>query len=117
MSKKELPAGERGMRATHPGEAWGVILKEGLRLSVTEAAKRMGVSRQRLHAVMREKGPERVTPNLALRFTRLCGKDDEAAKLWLRMQMGYDLEAAKGELADTLSKIEPASPPKDAVSA
>ncbi len=117
MSKKELPAGARGMRASHPGEAWGIILEEGLRLSVTGASKRMGVSRQRLHAVMREKSPERVTPNLALRFARLCGKDDEAAKLWLRMQMVYDLEAAKRELADVLSGIEPVNPPKGVVSA
>ena len=117
MRKKELPAGERSMRASHPGEAWGVILKEGLHLSITDAAKRMGISRQRLHAVIRENKPERVTPNLALRFTRLCGKDDEAAKLWLRMQMTYDIEAAKGELADILPGIEPASPPTDAVSA
>ena len=57
MSKKELPAGARGMRASHPGEAWSVILKEGLRLSVTETAKRMGISRQRLHAVIRENKP------------------------------------------------------------
>ena len=117
MRKKELPAGARAMRASHPGEAWSVILKEGLRLSVTETAKRMGVSRQRLHAVIRENDPERVTPNLALRFSRLCGKDDETAKLWLRMQMTYDLEAAKGELADVLPGIEPVSPPTDAVSA
>ena len=117
MRKKELSAGVRTMRASHPGEAWVVILKEGLRLSVTDAAKRMGVSRQRLHAVIRENNPERVTPNLALRFTRLCGKDDDAAKLWLRMQMAYDLEAAKRELADVLPGIEPVSPPKDAVSA
>ncbi|MCY4382353.1 MAG: HigA family addiction module antitoxin [Nitrospinae bacterium] len=116
MRKKELTAGARGMRASHPGEAWGAILKEGLGLSVSEAAKRMGISRQRLHAVIREKAPERVTPNLALRFTRLCGKDDEAAKLWLRMQMTYDLEAAKRELTDVLPGIEPASPPKDTVS-
>ena len=31
--------------------------------------------------------------------------------------MAYDLEAAKGELADILPGIEPVSPPKDAVSA
>ncbi len=117
MRKKELPAGVRTVRAPHPGETWSVILKEGLRVSVTEAAKRMGVSRQRLHAVIREKHPERVTPNLALRFTRLCGKDDEAAKLWLRMQMGYDMEAAKRELVDVLPGIEPASPPTGPVSA
>lgn len=117
MRKKELPAGERSMRASHPGEAWVVILKEGLQLSVTEAAKRMGVSRQRLHAVIRGNDPERVTPNLALRFTRLCGKDVEAAKLWLRMQMTYDIEATKVELAEVLPGIEPASPPKDAASA
>ena len=117
MRKKEIAAGVRGMRASHPGEAGSGILKEGLRLSVTEAAIRMGISRQRLHAVIREKRPERVTPNLALRFTRLCGKDDESAKLWLRMQMAYDLEAAKRELADVLPGIEPAAPPKHIVSA
>ncbi|MDE0332003.1 MAG: HigA family addiction module antitoxin [Nitrospinae bacterium] len=117
MNKKELPAGARVMRATHPGEAWRIILKEGLSLNVSEAAKRMGISRQRFHAIIREKDPERVTPNLALRFTRLCGKDEEAAKLWLRMQMSYDLEAAKCELADILPEIEPAIPPTDAASA
>ena len=31
--------------------------------------------------------------------------------------MAYDLEAAKGELADILPGIEPASPPTDPVSA
>lgn len=117
MRKKEIAEGVRGMRASHPGEAGSGILKEGLRLSVTDAAMRMGVSRQRLRAVMREKRPERITPNLALRFTRLCGKDDESAKLWLRMRMAYDLVAAKRELADVLPGIEPAVPPKDAVSA
>lgn len=117
MRKKELPAGERSMRASHPGEAWGIILNEGLHLSVTDAAKRMGISLQRLHAVIRGNDPERVTSNLALRFTRLCGKGGESAKLWLRMQMTYDIEAAKRELAEVLPGIEPASPPKGAVSA
>ena len=44
------------------------------------------------------------------------GKDHDAAKLWLRMQLAYDLEAAKCELADFLPGIEPASPPEDAAS-
>jgi len=36
---------------THPGEFFREILEEHLRLSISEAVSRMGISRQSLHAV------------------------------------------------------------------
>jgi len=50
MSKKAIPVHRS---PTHPGELMREIIEEHARLSVTDAARRMGVSRQALHAVLR----------------------------------------------------------------
>ena len=47
---------------THPGEFFREILEEHLRLSISEAVSRMGISRQSLHAVLR--GEAAVTADL-----------------------------------------------------
>jgi hypothetical protein len=58
-AKTENPSTELHVRRplnrapTHPGELFREILEEHLRLSVSEAASRMGISRQSLHAVLR----------------------------------------------------------------
>jgi plasmid maintenance system antidote protein VapI len=45
---------------THPGELMREILEEHARIPIAEAARRMDVSRQSLHAILR--GESAVTP-------------------------------------------------------
>lgn len=56
---------------THPGELMREILEEQLRLSKTDAAERMRISRQSLYAVLNRQGG--VTADMALRFGKLTG--------------------------------------------
>jgi addiction module HigA family antidote len=98
-STTEYAAAERPARCpTHPGELIREVLTEGLHLSVTEAARQLGVSRMTLHRILR--GEQAVTPEMALRLGKLCGNGPE---LWLRMQMARDLwrleRAMRAELA------------------
>jgi len=87
---------------THPGELMREIIEEHTHLSVTDAARRMGVSRQALHAVLR--GRSAVSADMALRFAKLTGG---RAELFLRMQENLDLWTARQRLGVRLSKIEP----------
>jgi addiction module HigA family antidote len=75
---------------THPGAIWREDILPELGLTVTSAARDLGISRQALHNVLRAENPAAVSPKMALRFARLCG-DDVMAGLWIRMQAAYDL--------------------------
>jgi len=86
----EMKARRPNRAPTHPGAIWREDILPALKLSVAGAAKDIGVSRQTLHKVLREKNPATVTSDLALRFARLCG-NDELAVVWVRMQAVYDL--------------------------
>jgi addiction module HigA family antidote len=79
------------------------ILEEHVRLTIAEAARRMGVSRQAVHSVLN--GTATVTAEMALRFARLTGGE---AELFVNVQAGYDLELAQQRLHDELAGIEPA---------
>jgi addiction module HigA family antidote len=79
-------------------------LEEGLHLSVAEAARRLRLSRQTLHAILA--GRQAVTADVALRLERLgCG----TARLWLNVQSSYDVGMARRRLADVLDGIQPAA--------
>ncbi|MGO8944786.1 MAG: HigA family addiction module antitoxin [Syntrophobacteraceae bacterium] len=69
----------------HPGELVKACLDD-LGLSVAEAAKGLGITRQQLHNVIA--GRSSVTPEMAIRFEKAFGS---TADTWLRMQMNYDL--------------------------
>jgi len=69
----------------HPGELVGDNLDE-LGVSVSDAAKALGISRQQLHNVIA--GRYGITPEMALRLEKALGS---TADTWLRMQMNYDL--------------------------
>ena len=70
---------------SHPGSLIKSDLDE-LGLSVVEAARALGISRQQLHSVIA--GRAGVTPEMALRLEKALGS---TADTWLRMQMNYDL--------------------------
>jgi addiction module HigA family antidote len=64
---------QRPTRApTHPDVAIREIVEEALGLSICEAARRIHVSRQKLHAVL--SGRSAITADLALQIGRLFGK-------------------------------------------
>ncbi|MGA7263429.1 MAG: HigA family addiction module antitoxin [Stellaceae bacterium] len=69
--------------AVHPGVLMREILEDHLKLAIVEAARRMGVSRPVLYAVLN--GTAAVTAEMALRFARLTGG---APELYLNMQTG-----------------------------
>ena len=87
---------------SHPGELFREILDDHLHMPVAEAARRMQISRQSLHAVL--SGEASVTADMALRFGRLVGADPD---LYLAMQARRDLWQAEARLADILAAIEP----------
>ena len=91
---------EPNRRPTHPGEMFRDIVLPELGLSVSEAARQLGVSRQTLHAIM--SGRSAVTAEMALRFGRFCGN---GPGLWMRMQQAFDLWAAQSQLEGKLEAI------------
>lgn len=85
----------------HPGEILREDVIKSLGLSVSEVARRLGVSRQQLHRVLACTHP--ITAEMALRIGKFAGN---GPGLWLRMQQAYDLWYLESRLADELSKIE-----------
>ena len=69
----------------HPGAGLKDDI-EALGLSVAEAAKGLGVTRQQLYRVIN--GECAITPEMAVRLEKAIGS---TADMWLRLQMNYDL--------------------------
>ena len=74
---------------THPGEVLELMIKEGLRTSISDAARQIGVSRQALHNIII--GKAGVTPDMAIKLGEIVG----SARLWLNLQSSYDLAKAE----------------------
>ena len=89
----------------HPGEVVREDVLPTLGLSVSEAARRLGVSRQQLHRILACTHP--ITTEMALRIGRLAGN---GPGLWLRMQQAHDLWHAEQRLKEELAQIAPAVP-------
>jgi len=87
----------------HPGEMVRVDVLPALGLSVSEAARRLGISRQQLHRVLACTHP--ITTEMALRLGKLAGN---GAGLWLRMQQAYDVWHVERRLKEELARIKPA---------
>lgn len=78
---------KNGMPPVHPGEIIREDILPDLRLSITAAAKALGVSRQMLHDILAERRP--LSPLMCLKISRLFGSTPE---FWMRMQAAYDLK-------------------------
>ena len=74
----------------HPGRIVRSACLEPLGLSVTEGAKVLGVTRQALNNVVN--GKAAISPEMAIRLSKAFGS---TAETWLRMQLAYDLAAAR----------------------
>ena len=88
----------------HPGEVLREDVLPESGLSVTAAAKALGVSRQVLHGILAEKRP--VSAVMCLRLARLFGG---SPGLWQRLQAAYDLAVAERDPATArmIKKIAP----------
>ena len=101
IERGDYPVTGRPQRPpTHPGELPREVITEGLGLSVTAAARQLGVSRMTLHRVL--SGAQSVTPEMALRLGKLYGNGPE---LWLRMQMAHDLWRLERAMRAELERI------------
>lgn len=74
----------------HPGEHVRHDCIEPLNLTITEAAKSLGVTRQALNNLVN--GKAGISPEMAIRLSRAFGGSPE---VWLAMQMQYDLAQAE----------------------
>lgn len=81
----------------HPGQSIRVGCLQPAGLSVTEAAKMLGVTRQSLNNVIN--GKTGISADMAIRLSNTFGS---TAETWLRMQMAYDLAQARQRAARTV---------------
>ena len=70
----------------HPGEILRTLGLKPLGLSVTEAAKALGVSRKMLSSLLNRR--TRISPEMAIRLSIAF---DTSAESWLNQQIQYDL--------------------------
>ena len=75
----------------HPGEVVRELCIEPLGLSVTAAAKGLGVSRKALSELLN--GRTGISTEMAIRLSKAFGGSPES---WLQQQMQYDLWKARG---------------------
>ena len=74
----------------HPGEILREDILPTLSVSKTALAAALGISRQTLHDVLKERQP--VTAGMAVRFGKLFGN---GARFWMNLQLNHDLAAAE----------------------
>jgi len=82
----------------HPGEVLREYLPE--ELGVTEAAKRLGVTRQALSALLN--GRAGVSASMAVRLESALGT---SAEMWLAMQTAFDLWRERQKKAPKVMRL------------
>ncbi len=88
----------------HPGEIIREFCVEALSLTVTDAAKALGVTRKTFSALLN--GRSGISPEMALRLSKVFGRSPEG---WIKLQIQYDLWKAKQNLdLKNLKKIKAA---------
>lgn len=97
----EFTAHRRPHRSpTHPGALLREDVLPALRVTVTDAARQLGVSRQALHAILAERAG--ISAEMAVRLGKFCGN---GPSLWLRMQQAHDLWKAEQAMAEVVKRI------------
>ena len=83
----------------HPGSVLSEELG-ALGISISQAARDLGVSRQILSGILNERRP--ITPEMAVRIGHYIGN---GAGIWARMQVAHDLFKAEQAMKPKLRKI------------
>jgi len=89
-------------RPTHPGEMLREDFLPEFALTVSGLAASVGVSRQSVNELLR--GRRAVSPEMALRLSRLFGNSPE---FWLNAQRAVDLWDAGQAIKDDVARIRP----------
>lgn len=92
----------RELAPTHPGEMLREDFLPDYGLSVARLAEVLGVSRQSINELLRER--RAVTPVMALRLARLFGNSPH---FWLQAQQTRDLWESEQEHQAELERIRP----------
>jgi antitoxin HigA-1 len=94
--------GHRQVRPTHPGEMLREDFLPDYGLTVSGLAEAVGVSRQSVNELLR--GRRAVSPEMALRLSRLFGNSPE---FWLNAQQALDLWDATKTIQEQIGRIKP----------
>ena len=96
-----------GLPPVHPGEIIREDILPETGLSVTAAAKALGVSRQMVHYILAGKRP--LSAIMCLKLSRLVGSTPE---FWMRLQADYDLKKAaqNKKVMERVARIVPVKP-------
>ena len=89
-------------RPIHPGEILREDFMPDYDLSVSGLASALGVSRQSMNELVRER--RAVSSEMALRLAKLFGNSPE---FWLNMQRSVDLLDAQVAIEDDMRRIKP----------
>src|ERR1700687_3077002 len=89
-----------GRCPTHPGALLREDVIPATGRTKTEIAQLLGISRQHLYYILRER--KAVSPAVAVRLGKLFG---DGPGVWVRMQAAYDTWNAERELAGEIRKI------------
>lgn len=100
MNKSEMLLVSR--KPTHPGEMLREEFMPDFGLTVASLAKRLGVSRQSMNELVRER--RAVSPEMALRLARVFGTTPQ---YWLNMQRNVDLWDSLDLHIDEIAALEP----------
>jgi len=88
----------------HPGEIIRELCIDPLGMTVTEAAKALGVTRKTLSALLN--GRSGISPEMALRLSKVFGRSAEG---WLKLQLQYDLWQTQQRVdLDNLKRVKAA---------
>jgi len=94
----------REIPPTHPGEMLREDFMPDYGLTTAALADAIGVSRQTINEILRER--RTITPAMALRLSRLFGNTPE---FWLNAQQAYDLWHAQKSHQRDIKRIKPLS--------
>ena len=95
---------KRTIPPTHPGEILREDFMPDFHLTTASLAKALGVSRQTINEILRER--RSITPVMALRLSRLFGNSPQ---FWLNAQNARDLWDSQQLFQKELKKIQPMS--------
>lgn len=97
-------------KPTHPGEMLREEFMPDYQLTVASLAKRLGVSRQSVNELIRER--RAVSPDMALRLARVFGTTPH---YWMNMQRNVDLWNSLALHADDIASLDPLPTPSVAL--
>ena len=108
--REEVMERKNGLPPVHSGEIIKEDILPSVGLSVTAAAKALGVSRQMLHDILAERRP--LSAVMCLPVSRLFGGSPE---VWMRLQAAYDLKKAEQnkKVMERVARIVPVKPAEE----